>query len=81
MQSCASLRPRHLDILSIAGRGVLKPFSLRDDSRDGGRFGLLPSRGISPSLEGRGRTKSGTGVEKGGDGGKGVRHFHFDRGF
>jgi hypothetical protein len=52
-----------LDILSIAGRGVFKPFSLRDDSRDGG-----------------GRAKSGTGVEKGGDEGKGVRRFHLDRG-
>src|SRR3989344_5394608 len=38
-----------------------------DDSRDGGRSGLSqPSRGITPSLEGRGRTVSGDGRDAGG---------------
>ncbi len=56
----------------------------RDDSRDGGRSGLLPSRGTTPSLEGGGttsgtkddrrdaggRASSGTNAEVGGVGNK-----------
>ncbi|MEK7191095.1 MAG: hypothetical protein AAB153_02245, partial [Pseudomonadota bacterium] len=38
-----------------------------DDSRDGGRSGpSWPARGITPSLEGRGRTASGDGRDEGG---------------
>ncbi len=41
--------------------------SATDDSRDGGRSGpSWPSRGITPSLEGRGRTASGDGRDAGG---------------
>jgi len=37
-----------------------------DDSRDGGRSGLLPSRGTTPSLEGGGKAASGDGRDAGG---------------
>ncbi|MEK7796151.1 MAG: hypothetical protein AAB315_01730 [Pseudomonadota bacterium] len=40
---------------------------LPDDSRDGGRSGpSRPSRGITPSLEGRGRATPGAVAEDGG---------------
>jgi glutamyl-tRNA synthetase len=46
------------DVRARFGRG--EPATLRfrvpDDSRDGGRSGLLPSRGTTPSLEGGGTT-------------------------
>ncbi|MEK7260980.1 MAG: hypothetical protein AAB068_02950, partial [Pseudomonadota bacterium] len=50
---------------------VVLPLDLKtarhDDSRDGGRSGpSRPSRGITPSLEGRGRTASGDGRDAGG---------------
>ena len=44
-----------LDLKTVSG----------DDSRDGGRSGpSRPSRGITPSLEGRGRAASGTAAEE-----------------
>jgi len=50
---------------------VVLPLDLKtarhDDSRDGGRSGpSWPSRGITPSLEGRGRAASGDAMDGGG---------------